>query len=542
MDAPTTFLSSFATLFSYVVLILAIYKLFEIAKELGEIKEVLRSGQRPAAKEGEGASQLGHELDSYADNLLRQVKSEIGTPPEPTVGKLRTPSLVPDLLVRDSLATDSAMSLVNGGTSNDSATPEEIRMLSAISNPGSAQSLPAAVAEQIPAPAPRPAVPPAARPAIARQTSPHQTSPTPTSAVQATVARPAVLPSRTEPVPTLAAAHLQQMEQELEFEPQYESVVSSPVSRLSPQLVESGARSEATRAKASRTGTLPAIQPAPTGAPLTNTLPRSLSHPGASNLATSNLGASNLAATTPSADPSRDALPRSLQASLPGAAAIAPRHPNQTPSQTPNQNNVAPLALPLKSIALKATDFQPGQGLPLRESSLREMPSPVARGMVQTSDFIARESNQAGSDPGVQPRAAQPTPAPHVMVPQASAQPQIVVKPTAALAVEPVTGVATAIAELPAFETSPVVDEPATSSLTTLPVLESAGAPIESTLSQLGQSQLQQALPQLSPAAAKPHLVELNSLKTNSMELNDVDLPTFLPHGRRNSDWSDPAL
>jgi len=78
VDLPTTYMSTVITWLSYAILLSGIYLLYRIVTELGEIKELLKGGQRPgelsALPLADSSTQLGHDVDSYADNLLRQVQ------------------------------------------------------------------------------------------------------------------------------------------------------------------------------------------------------------------------------------------------------------------------------------------------------------------------------------------------------------------------------------------------------------------------------------------------------------------------------------
>ena len=80
MDSPATFLNFLLTIISYGAVTVAIFKLFQIVTELGEIKELLKSGAHRAAAAGavpESSSVvIGLESDSYAENLLRSVKAQ----------------------------------------------------------------------------------------------------------------------------------------------------------------------------------------------------------------------------------------------------------------------------------------------------------------------------------------------------------------------------------------------------------------------------------------------------------------------------------
>lgn len=72
------------TILAYVGIVIAVYKLFQIANDLGEIKALLsRNGGLPATPSGPVSGDtiaslraLGADSESYADHLLRQVRSE----------------------------------------------------------------------------------------------------------------------------------------------------------------------------------------------------------------------------------------------------------------------------------------------------------------------------------------------------------------------------------------------------------------------------------------------------------------------------------
>ena len=68
------FVTEIMTIIGYVMIFVGVYKLFQIASVLGEIKESLKSGQRGfAAPSGPLASDPA---DAYAESLLRAVREE----------------------------------------------------------------------------------------------------------------------------------------------------------------------------------------------------------------------------------------------------------------------------------------------------------------------------------------------------------------------------------------------------------------------------------------------------------------------------------
>ena len=77
---PGAFVSEIISIIGYVMVFLGVYKIFQISSTLGEIKELLKSGQRGFA--GPGA--VGADpAEAYAESLLRAVNQEhVGTPIE----------------------------------------------------------------------------------------------------------------------------------------------------------------------------------------------------------------------------------------------------------------------------------------------------------------------------------------------------------------------------------------------------------------------------------------------------------------------------
>jgi len=78
---PGPFVGELITIIGYVMIFVGVYKLFQIGSDLGEIKELLKSGQRGiAAPSGPLPSDPA---DAYAENLLRAVNQEhVGTSTE----------------------------------------------------------------------------------------------------------------------------------------------------------------------------------------------------------------------------------------------------------------------------------------------------------------------------------------------------------------------------------------------------------------------------------------------------------------------------
>ena len=77
---PGPFVGEIITIIGYVMIFVGVYKIFQIHSTLGEIKELLKSGQRSFTASGpEGADPA----DAYAENLLRAVNQEhVGTSTE----------------------------------------------------------------------------------------------------------------------------------------------------------------------------------------------------------------------------------------------------------------------------------------------------------------------------------------------------------------------------------------------------------------------------------------------------------------------------
>ena len=68
------------TIIGYLMIFAGIYKLFQISSDLGEIKELLKSGQRsfagPSSAFGPPQPEISDPADAYAENLLRAVSKE----------------------------------------------------------------------------------------------------------------------------------------------------------------------------------------------------------------------------------------------------------------------------------------------------------------------------------------------------------------------------------------------------------------------------------------------------------------------------------
>ena len=77
------FVAEIISIIGYVMIFVGVYKLFQIGSDLGEIKELLKSGQRGFAGPS-GSSELfgpprpavSDPADAYAENLLRAVSKE----------------------------------------------------------------------------------------------------------------------------------------------------------------------------------------------------------------------------------------------------------------------------------------------------------------------------------------------------------------------------------------------------------------------------------------------------------------------------------
>ena len=74
---PGAFISELITIIGYVMIFLGVYKIFQISSTLGEIKELLKNGQRsfPGAS-GPSGMVASDPAEAYAENLLRAVNRE----------------------------------------------------------------------------------------------------------------------------------------------------------------------------------------------------------------------------------------------------------------------------------------------------------------------------------------------------------------------------------------------------------------------------------------------------------------------------------
>ena len=75
MDIARSLLGEILAIAGYAVLFAAVYKLFQISTDLGEIKELLK-GQRRNNELLAHAEQANDGADEYARNLLRAVSAE----------------------------------------------------------------------------------------------------------------------------------------------------------------------------------------------------------------------------------------------------------------------------------------------------------------------------------------------------------------------------------------------------------------------------------------------------------------------------------
>ena len=77
---PGPFVGEFITIIGYVMIFVGVYKVFQIGSDLGEIKELLKSGQRGFAASGPAGPAAADPAEAYAENLLRAVNQEhVGT-------------------------------------------------------------------------------------------------------------------------------------------------------------------------------------------------------------------------------------------------------------------------------------------------------------------------------------------------------------------------------------------------------------------------------------------------------------------------------
>jgi len=73
---PGAFVSEIITIIGYVMIFLGVYKIFQISSTLGEIKELLKNGQRGFVSSGPAGPLPSDPADEYAENLLRAVNHE----------------------------------------------------------------------------------------------------------------------------------------------------------------------------------------------------------------------------------------------------------------------------------------------------------------------------------------------------------------------------------------------------------------------------------------------------------------------------------
>ena len=74
---PGAFVSEIISIIGYVMVFLGVYKIFQISSTLGEIKELLKSGQRGLAGPSTPLGPLSLDpADAYAENLLRAVNQD----------------------------------------------------------------------------------------------------------------------------------------------------------------------------------------------------------------------------------------------------------------------------------------------------------------------------------------------------------------------------------------------------------------------------------------------------------------------------------
>lgn len=73
MDITGSFIGQVIAIVCYVMIFLAVYKLFQIGTDLSEIKNLLKSGQRAPAHSLDAPAS---DPDAYAENLLRAVNQE----------------------------------------------------------------------------------------------------------------------------------------------------------------------------------------------------------------------------------------------------------------------------------------------------------------------------------------------------------------------------------------------------------------------------------------------------------------------------------
>jgi hypothetical protein len=74
---PGPFVGELITIIGYVMMFVGVYKIFQIHATLGEIKELLKSGQRGfAGASGPALPVVADPAEAYAENLLRAVNQE----------------------------------------------------------------------------------------------------------------------------------------------------------------------------------------------------------------------------------------------------------------------------------------------------------------------------------------------------------------------------------------------------------------------------------------------------------------------------------
>jgi hypothetical protein len=85
VDLTGTFVGGVISIIGYVLLFVGVYKIFQIAGDVSEIKELLKSGRRTAVPAEATHMPAGADYstalaedpaDAYAENLLRAVSAE----------------------------------------------------------------------------------------------------------------------------------------------------------------------------------------------------------------------------------------------------------------------------------------------------------------------------------------------------------------------------------------------------------------------------------------------------------------------------------
>ncbi len=415
MDLPTTYMSTVITWLSYAILLSGIYLLYRIVTELGEIKELMKAGQRPGQSSSlplsDTSTQLGHDVDAYADNLLRQVQSSSQS------SSFSNPAAGPFAAAPGQGSPQTGPVELDDASANAHSSLAQLDRAVETGAPLTHSGEPVALTGHGSAPA---------------------------------------------PAGVDAGNHLDHGE------------AGDETAGANPN------RFEAARAKAGRS-----FQGTSAGSSLaTAGLPASL----ASALASSPVSGSGFSGS-PSA-----------------TSAIR-----------------VPSAAPLKSVALKAMDFVPSQARGY------QVPMGIAESAMNTQGAIRQqeENSTHRSANLVQNPAADD-------VERAAGQASL-----------ESASAATAVLDLPDPETgnpeilNPELPNPEISQ-TEMPNFaapQATHAPIESTLSQLAKASAEHRLPQDSLQVAP-----VPSARSQRAEFADLDLPTFLPHGRREDDWADPAL